>query len=390
MPEKFDEILLSAIEKFKKGEETPKDRKIIGQAFASQQIEITPAEDSKIIEQEGGANFGESNEIHVAGSVIGTQIIRGITYEQALEIEKLKEKSRDNKTKIIVALIGAGGVIIAAIITGLFNNGSFSLSTTTYTPTVTNIRTLIPPTATDVPPTPTDILPTATVLPPTATDIPPTATDVPPTPTDTLTPTKTQVVLFQDTFIDNKNGWDLTQIDDDEKSYIRNIIAGEFRHNVECKREEVCKSNLLIQSDNLFDNFDLSFEVEYTRISTNSYPHICVFIRKTREEDKDNLYHICFSSARNYKFIRTLEGVTAPIFEDIEWKPSNDLLDGLNNKNSIRITAVNYKYTFIANGVEIDNFEDGFLLGTGQIEIVIFNVRNLKLYIDNLVILDPE
>ena len=59
-------------------------------------------------------------------------------------------------------------------------------------------------------------------------------------------------------------------------------------------------------------------------------------------------------------------------------------------KNSIRITAIEEKYTFIANGVEIDNFEDGFLLGTGQIEIVIFNVRNLKLYIDNLVILEPE
>jgi hypothetical protein len=64
-------------------------------------------------------------------------------------------------------------------------------------------------------------------------------------------------------------------------------------------------------------------------------------------------------------------------------------LDGF-EKNSIRITAIEEKYTFIANGVEIDNFEDGFLLGTGQIEIVIFNVRNLKLYIDNLVILEPE
>ena len=157
MPETYDETLLRAIERFKKGEETPRDRRIIGQAFASKQIEINPAKDSKIIKQEGGTNFGESNEIQVAGSVIGTQVITGITYEQALEIRNLKDKSEDNKTKIIVAIIGAGAVIIAAIITPIVGNYldnrqiSQPVSTPTKIPYTSTEETSTIPTITPIP-----------------------------------------------------------------------------------------------------------------------------------------------------------------------------------------------------------------------------------------------
>ena len=107
MPDYSDDAILSAIERFKKGEETKSDRKVIAHALDSKHIEIAPAEDSKIIEQTGGTNFGQENEIRISGDV--TQIVGGFTFEQALDIAKLQEKGGDNKSKIIVALIGAGG-----------------------------------------------------------------------------------------------------------------------------------------------------------------------------------------------------------------------------------------------------------------------------------------
>jgi hypothetical protein len=116
MPESFDETLLTAIERYKRGEETLDDRKIIGQALASRQLEIIPSRDSKVIRQSGGANFGEENEIRVSGSVIGTQTISGISGDQVLEILKLNEKKEDNNTKIILAIFGVIAIIAVGVL----------------------------------------------------------------------------------------------------------------------------------------------------------------------------------------------------------------------------------------------------------------------------------
>lgn len=116
MPDNPDDALIFAIERFKKGEETQDDRKIIGQALDSKQIEIIPAKDSKIVRQSGGVDLGEENEIHVSGSVIGTQTISGITGDQVLEILKLNEKKEDSNTKIILAIFGVIAIIAIAIL----------------------------------------------------------------------------------------------------------------------------------------------------------------------------------------------------------------------------------------------------------------------------------
>jgi len=424
MPDNPDDALISAIERFKKGEETKDDRKIIEQAFASKQIEIPSAEDSKAIQQTGGANFGESNEIRVSGPVIGTQSISGFSAEQVLEllklyessrneiateeIEKIKRKTRTRRNYIVTASAVIIIIIVVAIfwdpiLAVIFRNGTETptpepstavavITTTTPTPTPTNT------------PSPTD---THT---PTLTNTPTPTDTYTPTPTDTHTPTptNTQVVFFEDRFKDYSEGWDLATIkivDEDgnvKYYYYRDIIGGIFTHQMECERKEGCRSNNLIPSDNSFGNFDLSFDVKYENISTGSYPYICVFIRKIREENKDSFYHICFGSSGQYKFIRTLKGNARDIPHTpgnssvyiTDWSPGIDLEEEFNSlqKNNIRITAVNEIITLEANGVKLDDFEDGSISTPGRIEIVIFNKdkENLNLYIDNLVILEPE
>lgn len=116
MTKNLDKLLLSALERFKNGEATTYDLHVISQALASEQIEIIPSRDSTNIVQSGGANFGESNEIRVSGSVIGSQSISGFSAEQVLEILNLKSKKENNKSRLIVAIIAT----IAIVVVGYF------------------------------------------------------------------------------------------------------------------------------------------------------------------------------------------------------------------------------------------------------------------------------
>lgn len=130
MPESDNKLLLSALERFKNGEAKIDDIKIISEALASDQIEIIPSGDSRDIRQFGGANFGESNDIRISGSVIGTQIVSNITADQVREIiaasrdvaansigfESTKAR-RANVIKIIGAIIGLS-VIAVVLVSG--------------------------------------------------------------------------------------------------------------------------------------------------------------------------------------------------------------------------------------------------------------------------------
>lgn len=113
MLENFNETLLSAIGRYKNKETTQDDLKIIGKALASGQIEISPSIESKNIRQSGGINIGESNEIRVSGSVIGTQSISGFTPEQVIALLELnKSDNRSCSPTIIIMLIIVATLII--------------------------------------------------------------------------------------------------------------------------------------------------------------------------------------------------------------------------------------------------------------------------------------
>jgi hypothetical protein len=105
--------LLSTLDRFKNREATADDINIIREALESGHLEITPSTESKEIRQSGGTNFGESNEIRVTGSVIGTQSISGFTADEVLELIKYKEENEGGKTKNIILAIA--GVIVISV-----------------------------------------------------------------------------------------------------------------------------------------------------------------------------------------------------------------------------------------------------------------------------------
>jgi cell division septation protein DedD len=220
VPGNIDSTLYSALERFKRGEASPEDLHLISASFASGQLEITPASDSNQIMQSGGANFGESNEIRVTGSVIGTQIVSRFTAEQVQEIIEDMKESRDDSppeeaarvnTATILKIGGAiTGLIVIVLFIGLIivrPPAIFPIpATETPTPSHTPSSPTSTSTLTNTPLTPT-ATPTSTASPTPTNTIPP-PTDTPTqTQTPTPTPTPTDIPLIQDDFSTNSRGW---------------------------------------------------------------------------------------------------------------------------------------------------------------------------------------
>ena len=432
MPENMDESLLSAIKRYKNGRDTPKDRKIIGIALASKQITIAPIEDSKTMTQEGGANFGESNEIRVSGSVIGAQSISGFTVEQVVELLRLydsykesgddtapeepKKVKRKNIRRRIVFTLNGLLAISAAFLAGLYWADLMPLINT-RSPIFTTALAVIPltgrtPTVTVVIPTRTaTLIPTSThtstltmTNPPTATFTPtPTYTPFPTntqtyTPTPTNTPTQTPEVLFTDTF-DNYEysthiGWTLFT-EEEGKIYhrriTRNKIDNNFQHYIDCLSQQ-CVGRNEIPPVTEYVNFILRFDVEYVKIPPSytgiSRPIICINFRKY---DPKTFYSLCIKSDSQYRMVRYLNGELA-IIKDWERTP---VLQKGREKNSISLTADRGNYIFEANGIEISEFQDVHLLSGSGIELAIFSFQNIpesnsevELEIDNIEIIN--
>jgi len=442
MPENIDERLLSAIERYKNGQETPDDRMIIRQALVSKQIIIVPSEDSKVIEQSGGADFGELNEIRVSGSVIGTQSLSGFTTEQVVELLKLYESAKESgddsepeepikkkrgniRRRIFITLYGLIA-FIAAFLAGIYFADLVPPIKSQY-PVLATVLALIPSTdVTNTSTTPTPIW-TPTLV-PISTDkstpttksshtitLTPTPTYTPfatntltltrtstktltskPSPTNTSTPTPE--VLLTDTFDDYEYstniGWNLFT-EEDGKIYrrriTRNKIDNKFEHSVDCLSQTCVGRNEIPQVED-YENFILSFDIEYLKIPPTftglSRPIICI---NFRQYDPRNFYVLCFKSNGWYRIARYVNGELAIIRN---WEQTPVLYRGI-EKNSIRLTANRGVYLFEANGTEIADFEDDNLLGASNIEIVIYSFQDIPdqkseviLEIDNIEIIN--
>lgn len=412
MPGNMDEDIISAVERLKNSKATPEDITLIGDAVAAGKIEITPSSQSQHIQQSGGTNFGEDNEIRVTGSVIGTQTINGISGEQVLEILKLSEEKEEAKSRsnvpIIAAVIGTIGVIVAGYFgfRGPIEAALIPIRATQTAEAKTQAASIPEtgrsPTPTSAPPTSTQTLVSTSThtSPPPATETP-TAT-ITPTPTFTNTPTPTFTptpeVLFTDTFDDYEYstvvGWILVT-EREGKVYHRLItqkkVDNKFVHEIDCQSTQCVGRNEIPFIDE-FKNFVLRFDIEYQKIPPAytglSRPFICLNFRRY---DSQNFYALCFRSNGEYRMLRYLNNELT-IIKDWELSP---VLKPGPEKNTISLTADRANYLFEANGSEIDSFEDNNLLSASGIEIAIYSFQNnpdsnsfVELELDNLEIIN--
>ncbi len=281
MPDSMDSSLFSALERFRNGEETSEDLHLISAAFASGQIEIIPKGDPNRITQSGGANFGESNEIRVTGSVIGTQIVSGITAEQVKEIiedtREAREDSPEDETSRVagVNILKIGGafiglIVIVLTITMLITRPPVIFpAADTKTPTPSN--TPLPPTST---PTPTRTPPPPTATPtPTGTQTP---TETQPPPTDTSTPTQTStptdIPLIEDDFSSNSKRWfEGSAPERGGSRFVARFIEQEYRLILTTDGDAILPARYWSSVPNvIIDNFKLSIEADFEKAPENT------------------------------------------------------------------------------------------------------------------------
>ncbi len=191
----------------------------------------------------------------------------------------------------------------------------------------------------------------------------PVATSTPiPTPTLTPTSTPTPVILFQENFLNNNNGWNLP-LGSTSSSYSDSgkIIGGKLEYNFQCSTTTgyTCATWLKIPRITT-KNFDLTFETK-TTYNYNNPP----FKIGVRFRSASGAYYIVYFSNKGEASMFLLgNGLNDYIAKDIFSKNINQ---GLNEKNQFRIIAKDSMFTLYANGQEITILEDGNNSSIGDI-----------------------
>ena len=197
-------------------------------------------------------------------------------------------------------------------------------------------------------PTPT-ATPTASPLPISVTE---TATSIPfPTSTETPIPTPTPIILFQDNFLNNNNGWELrSTYASANPSVDKQIIGGKLLYKMDCPAYgSLCRSWFHIPRVEE-KNFDLEFDTKITNRRGEGPLIIFVVFRDTSDED----YRIGFSNMGLITmYLNESTLVTdKPVF-------SSRINQGLNELNHFRIVAHDAAFTVYVNGEEVTTIEDG-------------------------------
>jgi hypothetical protein len=219
--------------------------------------------------------------------------------------------------------------------------------------------------------TPTPII-TPTIIDVTATPIltltpPPTLTEIPTaTTTATATATPAPVILFQENFINNNNGWELTNFSSSFFSIDKKIIGGKLIYSLACQSSysKGCTDQIEIPNTTAKD-FDLSFDTKVTDIDDNDGNTPLLFQVLFRKA-AGAYYQVSFSNKGKVSVYLTGNRLSDYIAKDVY---SNYIDQGVNNANHFRIIAQSSTFIIYANGQEIYRLEDGNNSSKGKISL---------------------
>ena len=213
-----------------------------------------------------------------------------------------------------------------------------------------------------------------------------------PTPTLTPTPlpptpTPTPKILFQDTFIDNKNRWQLiSQARGPTTPGIEtNIYGGKFVITVDCPatyKAATCAANIPVPYV-MVKNFYMEFETSIKRMSQEANVIIGVQYRRSDA----SYYWFQYKDYGTFLFSLILKGKTLPLSEET-LSPSINTDSGA--VNIIGVYAKDSTHILYANGTELVKVEDGNLSQAGGLYIKFHVARNnsATIELDNLTIRD--
>jgi len=198
------------------------------------------------------------------------------------------------------------------------------------------------------------------------------------TPTETLAPTEVSQSLFEEEFIDNRNGW-LIQNEQDIKS---SILGGKYKHTIDCPSTySSFYCGYYFKVPNLqVKNFRFAIDTMIERISLGSEVMVAFQFR-----DVDNNYYIVFfKSTGKYSMSVTYQGTLSELSE---YKPISNL-SGIGSVNRLGIHAQDTRFIPSVNGIDLEPSDDGNINQEGSFYLVIYVSRggSTAIEFDNLIV----
>jgi hypothetical protein len=211
-----------------------------------------------------------------------------------------------------------------------------------------------------------------------------------PTPTEIPTATPTPVILLQESFINNDNGWELNSYDGTVSVEDEKIIGGKLIKRLACTSSYHYPCSSLIEVPNFTaKNFDLSFDAKVTDITESSDPlAIQVVFRNIGGES----YGVLFSNKGKLSVYLIKDNSADYIVKDVF---SKSIDQGINNVNHFRIIAQGSTFIVYANEQEVARLEDGNNSSNGKIYLGFdlgdsYFDRDATVEFDNLLIQDVQ
>jgi hypothetical protein len=188
--------------------------------------------------------------------------------------------------------------------------------------------------------------------------------------TETIAPTPTPIILFQEGFLNNSNGWDLNHYAlGSDFSGTGKIIGGKLELSLFCSsyleyvKNSIPCTNLRQIPHITAKNFDLTFDTKITFIThDNTVLELGVKFR----DAAGAYYSIYFSNKGTVSVYLSGNGLNDFIADNVF---SNSINQGLNETNHFRIIAQDSLFIIFANDQEITRIEDGNNSSIGNISL---------------------
>jgi hypothetical protein len=210
-----------------------------------------------------------------------------------------------------------------------------------------------------------------------------------PIPRSTSTPIPASKILFEESFLNNSNGWHINTFEIFGANVEEKILGSKYLHIIECPLSyamDYCSYYFYLPGF-VDDNFGLTFDVTIEQITDSPTTDVIIGIqfRKSGTQGGSRYYAAYFRSSGVYVLGMVRGGSVEPIKEDQMGSFYNSQV-GFTNKFGIE--ADDALFSLYVNDVKLTTVEDGNITGSGRVDFAVSVPKGGKARIsfDNVVL----
>jgi len=304
--------------------------------------------------------LAQTNSVKMALSCPSRQQVTQAVGQFIAGTDMSNQSNQSNSATILVAIIGVVGVIVTAYFSYKAGTAQLEIpikATQTAEVRLTQIANFSIMTQPVISPSPTWMpLPTITE-----------------TPTPTFTATATDIastLLLQDDFINNKNGWQVRDLNGIESK----IVGGKYIHSISCPPNyftSYCEDRVVVPGL-ISRPRDLGLELDVAMKNVSPSTEVIIVFQFRRDYRDYNYYDVSFSSTGKYAVDIAYNRSQSKLLGDTaipSFSPNTDTV------NRYGFSVMNTVITPLFNGHELLSVEDGNISRGGLVYIGIFVSR---------------